>query len=96
MSGYTLSPRARADVDGIWDYTAARWTEAQAVSYIQQIKAAVETIASQPGLGRSCDDVRVGYFKYRVGSHIMFYRLGIGGVEIIRILHERMDVTRHL
>ena len=96
MSNYTLTPRAQADVEGIWIYTIARWDEAQAVSYIQQIKKAAEVIAAKPRHGRSCDDIRAGYFKYRVGSHVLFYRETVNGIDIIRILHERMDIGRHL
>ncbi|WP_307777811.1 MULTISPECIES: type II toxin-antitoxin system RelE/ParE family toxin [Rhizobium] len=46
-------------------------------------------------MGRATD-IRDGYFKYAVGSHVIYYLLRDGEVAIIRILHRRMDVGRHL
>jgi toxin ParE1/3/4 len=36
------------------------------------------------------------YLKLRVGSHLVFFRNRDGGVDIIRVLHQSMDVGRHL
>ncbi len=96
MSRSRLSPRAQADIEEIWDYTAARWGLDQAEIYLRQIMAAIETVAAAPNRGRSCADVRAGYWKYPVGSHTLFYRNTTNGVEIMRILHMRMDFGRHL
>jgi toxin ParE1/3/4 len=35
MSRYVLSPRARADLDDIWAYSAQRWGTDQAKDYIR-------------------------------------------------------------
>ena len=43
-----------------------------------------------------CDDVRTGYRKYPAGSHLLFYRLTPDGIDIVRILLQRMDFERHL
>ena len=51
MTRYVLSPRAQADIDDIWDYTAERWNEDQAQHYIEDIRRAVETIARDPRRG---------------------------------------------
>jgi toxin ParE1/3/4 len=96
MSRYTLSPRARVDIEEIWNYTESRWSRDQAEIYVRQIKTAIETVASDPSRGRPCDDVRAGYRKYLVGSHVLFYRMTPGGVDIVRVLHGRMDFERHL
>ncbi|MFT3716452.1 MAG: type II toxin-antitoxin system RelE/ParE family toxin [Gordonia sp. (in: high G+C Gram-positive bacteria)] len=50
---------------------------------------------STPSLRRS-DDVRAGYRKYATGSHLVFYVQAGESVDIIRILHRRMDPARHL
>jgi toxin ParE1/3/4 len=95
MSRCTLTPR-HSDIEEIWDYTAARWSIDQAEIYLRQVKAAIEVIAADPIRGRACDDVRAGYRKYPVGSHLLFYRTTPGGVDIVRILHQRMDFERRL
>lgn len=96
MTRPALRPRAQRDIEDIWDYSAGRWSVAQAELYIRQIQRALETLAADPRLGRSCDEVRAGYRKYPVGSHLVFYRIVESGIDVVRILHRRMDFGRHL
>ena len=93
---YLLSPRAAADVEEIWDYTEHRWDADQAERYSRVLQQGIEQIAQDPRRGRRCDQVRPGYRKYSVGSHVIFYRILDEKVEIVRILHQRMDFERHL
>jgi toxin ParE1/3/4 len=97
MTGrYVLSPRAQLDLDDIWNSTEGRWGIDQAETYIRQIWQHIALIAAHPALGRSCDEVRVGYHKYPAGSHLLFYRITGDGIDVVRILHERMDFAQHL
>ena len=64
--------------------------------YIRQLWQHIDVIATKPMSGRACPEVRAGYYKYRSGSHLLFYRLTSEGVDVVRILHERMDFDRHL
>lgn len=61
-----------------------------------EIRAAIERVAHDSSRGRVCDEVREGYRRYGIGSHLLFYRETDTGVDVIRILHQRMDPTRHL
>ena len=96
MTRYVLSPRARADLADIWDYTATRWGAERAEHYLRQLQACIEAAAVEPRLGRSCDDIRSGYRKYPAGSHVLFYRVLGNGIDVVRILHGRMDFGQHL
>jgi len=97
VSVYVLSPRARGDLGEIWDYSAAQWGSAQADRYVRLIAAACASLAAGRVTGRSADAIRSGYFRHAVGSHVLFYRARRnGGIEIVRILHRRMDIERHL
>ncbi len=96
MSVFALSPRAKTDIDDIWEFTVARWGLDQAETYIRQLHAAMATIARQPKLGRDCARIRAGYRRHPSGSHVLFYRETATGVEIVRILHQGMDHERHL
>jgi toxin ParE1/3/4 len=91
-----VSPRAAADLDDIWEYTTERWGERQAAIYLRLIKAAIGVVAADPKAGRVCDEVRLGYRRYPVGSHMLFYRVTKVTIVVVRILHQRMDVERHL
>jgi toxin ParE1/3/4 len=97
MTGHpSLSPRAEADLDDIWNFTVQRWGLDQAEAYTRQIWRAVEILAVTPALGQPCPYVRRGYYKYRAGSHLLFYRVVDGALDVVRILHESMDFDRHL
>lgn len=96
MTGYRLTPAARLDLSSIWDFTQERWDVSQAGIYLTEIRAGIERVASDPHRGRSCDEIRGGYRRYSIGSHLLFYVESADGVDIIRILHQRMDPTRHL
>jgi toxin ParE1/3/4 len=59
--------------------------------YLSQLEA-FHLLAQEPGRGRPCDEIRQGYRKYYVGRHVIFYRQAGPDIEIIRILHERIDI----
>ena len=97
MTGYVLTPRARRDLSEIWDYSAAQWGTTQADRYVRLIAAACDALASGRATGRSAEAIRPGYLRQTVGSHVLFYRARKRGrIEIVRILHQRMDIERHL
>lgn len=96
MSAYRLTPAAVRDLSSIWDYTQEHWTAQQAEIYVTEIQVAIERIAERPERGRQCDEIRQGYRRYAIGSHLIFYIQGADSVDVIRILHQRMDPTRHL
>jgi toxin ParE1/3/4 len=90
-----LTPLAEADLEDIWLYTVKTWSVEQAESYHAGIIAAFVGLANGTKVGQSLD-VRAGYLKYAVGSHLVFFRLSDPTVDVIRILHQRMDVSLHL
>jgi toxin ParE1/3/4 len=97
MTTYWLTPAAQHDLSSIWDYTEETWGPQQAETYLGEIGMAFERITRDPDRGRACDELRAGYRRYAIGSHLVFYVVGDGGrVNIIRILHQRMDPTRHI
>ena len=96
MSHFILSPLAQADLGDIWDYSAERFGLDRAEKYLREIQSAIELMASSPQRHRACDDIRQGYYKYLTGSHLLFFRRIDNGIDIVRILHARMDFGQHL
>jgi toxin ParE1/3/4 len=92
---YRLSPLAETDLEGIWLYTFRTWSIEQADSYHVGLVAAFEGLAAGHKTGRPVD-IRDGYFKYAVGAHLVFYRVSDLNIDVIRVLHQRMDANRHL
>ncbi len=93
MTHYALSPAARRDITDIWLYTADRWGVDQADEYIAQIEEDLRKAATGLRVAQPIDE----FWKIRSGHHLcVFATEGDGLVWVIRILHERMDVKRHL
>ncbi|MGQ0671337.1 MAG: type II toxin-antitoxin system RelE/ParE family toxin [Hyphomicrobium sp.] len=92
---FALRPRARRDLDDIWDYSQERWGADRAEAYMRDLWRAMQAIAADPRRGQPCDDVRTGYRKYRAASHMIFYRQAREAIDIVRILHARMDFEQH-
>lgn len=92
---FRLTPRAEADLEDIWLYTVNAWSIQQADRYIGDIVGAIENLAAGKATDRPVE-IRAGYFKYPIGAHLLFYKTTETGLLIVRILHQRMDVGRHL
>ena len=95
-AGYVLSPKAQSDLQEIWVYSAEKWGQERTERYVRDLWRAIERLSADPRLGRPCEEVREGYSQYRAGSHFIFYRIIGGNVDVIRILHQRMDFEQHL
>ena len=92
MVNFHLTELAKQDLRSIGRYTQTTWGREQRNTYLAKIDAAFQLLAMEPQLGKSCDDLRPGYRKYPVGKHLIFYRQSADRLEIIRILHQRMDI----
>lgn len=95
MAEYRLRPKARADIEEIWNYTVNNWGERQARNYVSGLRDACIEIAENPLLGKAREDVLSGVRVYPSGKHLVFYFETEYGAEIARILHQRMDIERH-
>lgn len=91
-----FSPDAQTDIDTIWENSFDAWGIDQAEIYTRLLQTAALTIGENPQVGRDCSEIRHGYRKYPVGSHVVFYKIGAMEIDIVRILHQRMDFDRHL
>jgi toxin ParE1/3/4 len=92
---YRLTPLAQADLESIWTYSAENWSPDRADSYISELMKAFTTLAAGGRRGRPVPE-RLGYLKYAVGSHLVFYRESHAAIDIVRVLHQRMDAEQHL
>ena len=92
MSRLRLTPAALGDLSDIWDWTAGRWSESQAEIYTGELHAGMVRVAEDPRRGRDRADVADGYRSYAIGSLVVWFRLSDSdSVEVIRVLHQRMD-----
>lgn len=96
MAKYELTNAADRDLTNIYSYTVEQFGEQQADSYLMELDDCFNTLAEKPKLGRSAERLRPGYRRFEHRSHVVFFTEIPGGIRIVRVLHNRMDVPRHL
>jgi len=93
---YVISKKAVSDLEEIWLYTIENWSVEQADRYYNLIFDEINFICQNYENGKSMEHVRKGYFAAKVKSHLIFYKVVSNRIEIIRILHEMMDIENRL
>jgi len=94
---YRISQQAIEDLDKIWLYTFNKWSKEQADRYFDLIIAEIEFIADNYLIGKSVEETRQNYRVTKIKSHLIYYRKVENEiVEIVRILHQRMDIKKRL
>ncbi len=103
-----LTAVAEADFQEILRWTVAQFGEAQARVYAETLSAALTDLAAGPTLigARKRNDIAKGLCtlhvarKGRKGRHFLMFRIGRDrdgdAIEVLRILHDVMDLQRHL
>jgi toxin ParE1/3/4 len=95
MMMFRLTKLAKQDLRSIGRYTQVTWGKDQRNLYLAKIDAVFHLLVQEPQRGKACDDIRLGYRKYHVGRHLIFYRHSSEELEIVRILHDRMDIEAY-
>jgi toxin ParE1/3/4 len=96
MRDIHLSQAARSDLVDIWAETYRQWGAAQADRYLDDIDRALQGLIANPQMGSDCSDLLQGARKLITGRHLVFYEVDPDRIFVIRILHQSMDVPRHL
>lgn len=91
-----LSPKARQDFIDILRYTGETWDQQQLMTYRDKIDDALQAISNNSQLGHRRDDLPTTHLVYPVGSHVIVYRAGEASIGVVRILHQRMSLSRHV
>jgi toxin ParE1/3/4 len=70
--------------------------EKQAKKYLLDIEVKLEQLAANPKLGIERPEISPGYYSCPVEKHIIFYLHSGKYIDIIGVLHGRMDVYKNL
>jgi plasmid stabilization system protein ParE len=92
MKRFVLTPRAKQDVNDIWEYIADDSIEA-ADRVLDALDNAMVKLAKSPGIGHwreELTDKRHRFFL--VYSYLIVYRHETKPLQIIRVLHAARDV----
>jgi toxin ParE1/3/4 len=100
-----LGAAAELDFANILKWTTENFGARQSRVYRNTIVQAIGELADGPDVvgSRARDEIMPGLRTLHVarhgrrGSHFLMYRVGLGSaIEIVRILHDRMDLQRHI
>jgi toxin ParE1/3/4 len=108
MSGWTahLTDQAAQDIENILDWTYEQFGPLQMDAYTDVINDAIEALTEgpqlngvrpRPELGEDVATLHVAR-KGRKGRHLLIFRVHEQDrvIEVLRILHDSMDLARHL
>ena len=94
---FRITPAALKDLRGISNYTFKTWGKEQEVAYIRGLFTFFERIARNDTQNRDLSALVPECFSCKISHHLVVFRwLDDGRPEIIRILHEKMDIPQRL
>jgi len=95
MPNFRITPRARDDLKRIGRYTIKIWGKKQRDVYLRDLDKRFAWLATNPQLGKHRPEVGEGYYSFLQGSHLVFYILRDGGIDIIGLPHQNMDILAY-
>jgi toxin ParE1/3/4 len=92
MKRFVLTPRAKQDVNDIWDYIAVDNIEA-ADRVLDALDNAILKLVKNPGIGHFREELADKRHRFLlVYSYLIVYRHETKPLQIIRVLHAARDV----
>jgi toxin ParE1/3/4 len=93
---YRITPRAQSDLRQISRHTKSKWGKAQRDVYLGKLRKRVEWLADNPYSGRHRQDIEDNLFSFPEGEHVIFYKRGDEVIDIVGVIHNRMDAPGRL
>jgi toxin ParE1/3/4 len=91
LVGYRLTPKAEADLEDIWLYSAETWSPAQADRYVDALVAAFEALVAMPFMARVRTEFTPPVRIHPSAEHLITYRVEGDCLLIIRVLGGRQN-----
>jgi toxin ParE1/3/4 len=91
-----ISPKARADVAEILEYSITEFGEHVGLSYVEGLGQSFLLLTENPKIGPSVPDDTKGRRMLKHRSHFIYYRVDGQRIRILRILHKARDARRLL
>ncbi|MEG3975796.1 type II toxin-antitoxin system RelE/ParE family toxin [Microcoleus sp. herbarium8] len=91
MNRYRLSQQAEKDLEDIWIYLGQQ-DEIAADRQLARLLDRFPMLAQFPNMGRQRNELLTGLRSFPVKPYIIFYRILLERVEIVRVLHQSRDI----
>jgi toxin ParE1/3/4 len=90
---HRLVAKAEDDISDIWHYVAKESGNVDiADRLIDSITQRFHFLSNQPYSGRTRDELKPGLRSFPVGQYVIFYRVLLADVLILRVMHGRRDI----
>ncbi len=91
-----LSEAAARDIEILLERSISDFGIGQTEVYYSSLKNCFELLDNNPQMGIDAVDLNSVYRRFMHKSHVIFYQVQDDGIFIVRILHQRMDIIKHL
>lgn len=88
-----ISPDADNNLDQIEAYLKGEASSDTAEKVIDQIIDRCEDLADMPRVGRAREEIAPGVRSVTTGTYVIYYRIHVERVEILRVLHSSRDIA---
>ncbi len=93
---FRVSSEAREDLVSVWEYTRSHWSTEQADLYTDAFMLRFAWLTVNKNLWRSRTDLQKGIFSCSEKSHVILFSENQNHIDILRVLHRRMDPGRQI
>lgn len=90
-----MTLRAVEDLRQIGRYTLRQWGRDRRNRYLRDLNMRFQWLAAHPEAGRKRDDLAPGYRCYPHQAHVVFYIMRAGGIDIIGVPRQAMDIPAY-
>lgn len=96
MTSYQLYPEAENDLESIWLYSEKNWGVDQAHAYLDGLVDIFQLLSENPLMCRERSEFEPPVHIHHHAHHLIVFILSDAGIDIVRVLHESMDVDTQL
>lgn len=86
-----ISPQAQRDLQDILQYTKETWGTKQKNKYKAILTKGIKNLGETPRIGKPKTEISPNHRVLHIESHLIVYKILKNEVQIVRILHKKMD-----
>ncbi len=90
-----LSATAQQNLQAISAYSLQIWGAVQTEKYLSLIEQGLSSLLDNPEIGIARPDIKSGYRCLAVEKHRIFYQINTPFIDVLAILHSRMDIKNN-
>ena len=91
---FHVTKTAERELEAIFVYWARRAGLEVADKLIDSIEERFALIGERPDVGRNCDEIAPGVFRFLAGNYRIYYRKKRGIIHILHVFHGAQDQAR--